>query len=185
VGGPSDFGALTLYVMLASRIDPTSALRAADGWGGGSVVQYEAGGRSCTAVSVTGRSGLATAAMARALAEWAAAMLAGQVTLGSPGRAVGFSTCDPGAEATAGPRSLDDALNLADSRNQNEVNAIYAGAPIDIAGCVGDDSLADQALLKAEAAQDAVVGPAPSGLQDTIDRQTARLIERCEPKTRS
>jgi len=30
-----------------------------------------------------------------------------------------------------------------------------------------------------------VVGPAPAGLQDTIDRQTARLIERCEPKTRS
>jgi hypothetical protein len=185
VGSPSDFGALTLYVMLASRIDPTSALGAADGWGGGSVVQYQAGGRSCTAVRVTGRSGLDTAALARALAEWAAAMPAGQVALASPGRIVGFSTCDPGATATAGPRSLDDALNLADSRNQNEVNAIYAGAPIPVAGCVGDDSLADQALLQAEAAQDAVVGPAPAGLQDTIDRQTARLIERCEPKTRS
>jgi len=184
VGSPSDFGALTLYVTLASRIDPTSALGTADGWGGGSMVQYQAGGRTCTAVSVTGRSGPATAAIARALAEWAGTMPAGQVALASPGRSAGFSTCDPGAGATAGPRSLDDALNLADSRNQNEVNAIYAGAPIAIAGCVGDDSLADRALLKAEAAQDAVVGPAPAGLQDTIDRQTARLIERCEPKTR-
>jgi len=184
-GSAGDFGALTLYLTLASRIDPTTALHAADGWGGGSVVQLSSGGRSCARVRVVGRSGADTSTIARAVTAWSAAMAPGQVTLGAPGPVVSFTTCDPGAAAVAGPRSLDDALNLADTRNQNEVNAIYAGAPIPTAGCVGYDSLGDSALLKAEAAQNAVVGPAPAGLQDTIDRQTARLIERCDPRTRN
>jgi len=183
-GSPSDFGAFTLYLMLAARIDAASALHAADGWGGGSMVQFAAGGRSCTRVDLTGRSAAATSALAQTLTEWSAAMPAGQVTFAASGSTLSFTACDPGPAAIAGPRPLDEALDLADSRNQNEVDAIYAGAPISIVGCVGDAALGDRALLKAEAAQNAAIGPSPAGLQDTIDRQTARLIVGCEPETR-
>ncbi|MGP8060802.1 MAG: hypothetical protein ACLP9C_14350 [Acidimicrobiales bacterium] len=182
---PGDFGALTLYLMLASRLDATTALQAADGWGGGSMVQFADGTRSCTRVDLAGRTAAATSALAGAVGRWAAALPSGQATVGRAGTSVTITACDPGAAAAAGPNSLDAALNVADERNQNEVDAIYAGAPISVAGCAGTDALGDRAILRAEAAQNATVGPSPAGLQGTIDRQTARLIAGCEPGPRS
>ena len=181
-GAPSDFGALTLYLTLASRLDAVAALGAADGWGGGSALQFKLAGRSCTRVDLTGRGPAATAELAAAVARWAAAMPPGQVTLAPPGPTLSFTACDPGAAARAGPRSLDHALTVADERNQNEVNALYAGAPVAIAGCVGDAALGDPGLLSAEAAQNAAIGPAPGGLRATVDHLSARLIARCEPR---
>ncbi|MGH2720730.1 MAG: hypothetical protein ACRDJO_03885, partial [Actinomycetota bacterium] len=47
-----DLGALTLYTMLAARIDPADALLAVDGWDGDAYVAFEEDGDTCVRFSV-------------------------------------------------------------------------------------------------------------------------------------
>lgn len=91
---------------------------------------------------------------------------------------VQLTACDPGKAAKAGPGTLDAALTVADQRNENEVDALYAGAAPAVAGCVGDDALADRALLKAETAQNASGSP-PASATRTVNQGIARLVRRC------
>lgn len=116
-GAPDDFGAFSLYLTLSSRIDPRTALAAADGWGGDSQAQYLVGGRWCTRVDLAGRDAAATAAIATALGEWQADMPPGQATVTGEAGRVELTACDPGRTAPAGSRSLNDALDLADHRD--------------------------------------------------------------------
>ena len=88
--------------------------------------------------------------------------------------------CDPGPAGTAGTRSRNHALDIVDERN----NAIattydYASVSPDVAQCVGDVSLGDTALAKANAAAASEVGPPTAVIQRTIDRQMLALIASC------
>ena len=51
-----DFGAISLYVMLAERIDPFVAEQAINGWGGDAYVAYQQNGKtSCVSTSLATR----------------------------------------------------------------------------------------------------------------------------------
>ena len=181
-GAPSDFGALTLYLTLASRLDAVAALGAADGWGGGSALQFKSAGRSCTRVDLTGRAPPPPPSWPRRWPGGRRPCRPARSPWPRPAPPCRSRPVTPAPPPAAGPRSLDHALTVADERNQNEVNALYAGAPVAIAGCVGDAALGDPGLLSAEAAQNAAIGPAPGGLRATVDHLSARLIARCEPR---
>ncbi len=49
-----DFGALSLMIVLAERIDPRQALTAATGWGGDAYAVFPRDGRTCIRLNVTG-----------------------------------------------------------------------------------------------------------------------------------
>jgi hypothetical protein len=179
--GPSDdFGAFVLYMTLASRIDARSALGAADGWGGGELVQYKTGGTSCLRIDVVGRSSAQTAAIALAAGHWATLMAPGQASASALGSEVRIDACDPGPSAKAGPHSLDDAMNLADERNQNAISALYDGAAPVVAACVGDSSLSDSALVSAENAEN----PTAAEPSVRVHALLQRLVSTCAGKHR-
>ena len=56
VGKPDVFGAFTLFMILASRVDLGQSMRAADGWAGDSMVSFERDGNPCLRARFVGRS---------------------------------------------------------------------------------------------------------------------------------
>ena len=68
-GAADDFGALSLYFVLASRLPPTTALRAAEGWGGDRYLAFTRGGerQECVRVAFRGDSGADTDQIGTAL----------------------------------------------------------------------------------------------------------------------
>jgi hypothetical protein len=130
---PTDFGAFDLYLMLAARIDVDRALDAADAWEGGRLSAYEQAGARCFDVAFAA-SGPGRARLVGGLADWAARMPAGAVTLTADG--LGFHVCDPGDAAVAPPASAEDALSEAANRNDGMAEVLDAGAPPKVAECV-------------------------------------------------
>jgi len=94
-----DFGAISLYVMLAERIDPFVAEQAIDGWGGDSYVAYEQNGKTCVRLDFTGDTSTDDDEMKAALDQWAAALPAGMATISAESGVVHLESCDPGTDA--------------------------------------------------------------------------------------
>ena len=182
IGSPDSFGAFETYMTLAGDMDATTALAAADGWGGGSMTQYRSDGASCTRLDLVGRTAPQSDALARAFAVWASALRQREAVtvVTRRGETTTVSACDPGTVATAGPRSREHALDVVDERNANMASAyLYADLPPAVALCVGDRSVGDGALLLAEAAQSNSYGAPPKSVQTTIDSQMRDLIGSC------
>jgi hypothetical protein len=182
IGSPGSFGAFETYMTLAGDMDATTALAAADGWGGGSMTQYRHDGASCTRLDLVGRTAPQSDALARAFTIWAGALRQREevAVVTRRGETTTVSACDPGTEATAGPRSREHALDVVDERNANMASAyLYADLPAAVALCVGDRSVGDAVLLLAEAAQNNSYGAPPTSVQTTIDTQMRDLIGSC------
>jgi hypothetical protein len=178
-GAPDDLGALTLYLLMAGRLGARPALAAAEHWRGGTEVQFRAAGRSCLVADLAGDGPAGTAALAAALAAWAAALPPGQAEVTRVGPLVRLQACDPGPTARTGPRSLEAALDLADQRDATITDALVDGAPPLVARCVGDAALSRPGLLAAEHRVDQAVGSAPAGASATVNRGVAALVRAC------
>ena len=180
IGSPGSFGAFETYMTLAGDMDATTALAAADGWGGGSMTQYRHDGVSCTRLDLVGRTTPQSDALAGAFTVWASALPQREAVVTRRGETTTVSACDPGKVATAGPRSRDHALDVVDERNANMGSAyLYADLSPAVALCVGDRSVGDAALLLAEAAQNNSYGAPPKSVLTTIDTQMRDLIRSC------
>src|SRR5690606_13772323 len=99
----STFGTITLFSMLASRIDPIVAMDATDGWRGDAYAATpDETGRMC----VTAEFAMATPddadELTDALGDWAEQMPAEaevEVELAEEGGGVTLAACDPGVDA--------------------------------------------------------------------------------------
>ena len=85
----SSFGANSLFLFLASRIDPVVALEAADAWAGGEVRELKRDGHICDRIAFSGRTADATATITAALDQWGAQMPLGAVVVEPPTSASG------------------------------------------------------------------------------------------------
>ncbi len=130
-----DFGAASLLVVLAERIDLRQALQAALGWGGDAYVVFERDGRTCARVDVGGDTPGDTDEIDAALRAWADASPDGTATVTRKGDLVGLESCDPGAQAASGSGSSIDAVGLASARSQIAVRALDEGANRSEARC--------------------------------------------------
>lgn len=90
-------GALFWYLTLAERIDPLTALRAVDGWGGDQYAVYDRDGTICVASRLVGDSPADTEALGDAVEEWAATLP--DVTVDVTADHVDTRACDPGPDA--------------------------------------------------------------------------------------
>jgi hypothetical protein len=186
IGSPDTFGAFETYMTLAGDLDARTALAAADGWGGGSVTQYRDGARSCTRLNLVGRTAADGAALDRAFGAWATALPPHQAVITRRGAITVVSACDPGRTATTGTRFRDHALDVVDERNANMASAyLYADLAPSVALCVGNRSLTDPTLLRAEAAEDNSFSASASSVQRTVDTQMRDLIRSCGPGSRA
>ncbi len=150
-----DFGAVSLLVVLAERIDPRTALAAATGWGGDAYAVFPRDGRTCIRVDVTGDDATETGELADALTLWVAAAPPGtDATTSSDGDLVHLESCDPGPAAAGGTGGSADALDLAVTRNYVSADALDGGADADAARCFGSvlvNGLTDEELAADEA----------------------------------
>lgn len=94
------FGALTLYLVLADRLDPLDALAVADAWQGDAYVTGRDGDRVCTAWTLRFETAPSAAVDPVAvMADWAASLPDAEV-VATGDDTIDLVACDPGPEAS-------------------------------------------------------------------------------------
>lgn len=135
-----EFGALTLYLVLAERLDAIAALAAADGWGGDHYTAREVDGRTCVSAVFTGDSPDDTTELADALRSWADGGES-EADVRREGDLVHLHTCDPGPGAAPRPDTSgasEEALTAVATRSAIASMLIdQAGMPAPVARCTG------------------------------------------------
>lgn len=136
-----EFGALSLYFMLAERMPVLDALTAIDGWNGDSFVAFDRGGRTCVRSAVRGDSDKDSARLATALRTWAAASPGSSAQARRDGSLVRFESCDPGKKAGGGRDASIRALQTLAIRSQLGTEFVKAGLPTGAARCTADGAV--------------------------------------------
>jgi hypothetical protein len=165
-----DFGAVTLMVVLAERIDPRQALNAAIGWGGDAYALFPRDGRSCVRLNVTGDTPDDTAELADAIAAWVDAAPAGVASTSRDGDIVHLESCDPGDDSVAGSGGSMTAIEMAVARTYIAAGALDEGAEEDQARCFGSALVNGLDLEEIASAQ-------PSA---ALQRRVAGFVAQCQ-----
>jgi hypothetical protein len=149
-GKANEFGAWSLYLVLASRLDPELSLRAAEGWGGDRYVGFTKQGaddQECLRISIVGDTSTDTGELADAFSQWAALLPAGAATSERVGNRVDVTACDTGATTAADDATLESAVTLLVDRNDIALEMMRAKAPPRIARCAADQLAADPSFV--------------------------------------
>ena len=133
-----EFGALSLYLVLAERLPLVDALTAADGWGGDRYVAFDRDGTTCARMRIAGDSGQDTSRLLEALRRWVDAGPHAEAIVRRDGDVVTFESCDPGKKARTVNDASGDALTVANIRAQLGTQVLHEGAPVSTARCFGD-----------------------------------------------
>jgi len=148
-GTADTFGSYALYLMLSQQLDPTEALKIADGWGGDALVDYKVGtgkdAQQCVRAAFVGQNADATEAIQQGLETWAAAQPAGSAKVARRDGKVVFSSCDV---TDARPTQRDPKLALTILATRDQLIGSYAeqGAPTGTARCAADGVVNDPAV---------------------------------------
>ena len=164
-----DFGAVSLLVVLAERIDLRQALTAATGWGGDAYAVFERDGLLCARLHVSGDTPGDTDELDAALRDWAAAAPGGTASAARRGEAVELESCDPGSRAADGSGGSLDALLLASARTQIAGEALGEGFERGEARCFAT-------ALVSELDPEQIQSEGPS---DRSLRTVAQIARRC------
>ena len=136
---PEQFGVLSLYLMLATRLDVRTALAAVTGWGGDSYVRFKKGGDSCVRTNVTGDTAADTDELEGALTAWKATMPEGAVEVSRSGDVVTFTACEAKGVAEPTVEKFDSVFyNVLADRISVVLDVASDGTPLGTALCVGD-----------------------------------------------
>jgi hypothetical protein len=111
------FDDFTLYLMLSARLDPVTALRAADAFAAGSATGYTSGSTTCFRAAITGVNPASETYLANVIGDWADKMPDAEVE--STSTPITFHSCDPGKRAVApSPAAIRSAATFAAARDQ-------------------------------------------------------------------
>ena len=136
-----DFGAVSLFLVLAERIDPVRAFQAALGWGGDDFVAFTSGSQTCAALRFRGENRDTAREIAGALDDWAAAMpKAAKASVEHEGDLVDVLTCDPGVKAdlVEGKGRSSRAMAVPATRTQLITSVLASQATLRQARCFAD-----------------------------------------------
>ena len=134
-GSPESFGAFELYVMLASRDDPATALIAADSVLGGRAQGLRRNGKYCYRAALAIRDPAAAKFVVGSVQRWERSATGASVS--RAGSSLTFTACDPGAKTVGAPkRRLDAAEVLLAGRSGIAVGIAEQGAAPGVARCV-------------------------------------------------
>lgn len=136
-----EFGPTTWYLMLASRMEPTVALRAAVGLAGDGYAVYRKDEKVCVDVQAQGDSEIDIVELTTALDAWIAKSPTGTASAEVVDGTLRFSSCDPGADAAAGGAITVDMLQLPVLRTELYRGAATSGADAIQAACFADTIL--------------------------------------------
>jgi hypothetical protein len=151
VGAPDVWGAYSLYLMLAARIDRVRALEAADDWGGDAYRAFtSADGTECVRVALKGDGDRDTREIGAALGEWAAQMPVGGVATTSDEATATFTACDVGGVTSPDAQRITDAGDLLYDRNHFAQRLVDEGLPYLTARCAGAKLGLDEQVVAIE-----------------------------------
>jgi hypothetical protein len=174
------FGSLSLYQVLASRLDNATALSAADAWDGDSMVTFTRDGQTClrATFAAKGTDGIAT--LKDAWTQWAAQVPAGTATVDGAADRVTVTACDPGSAATAIPNPPFGSLVYLASRDSLFAGLLQCGAPTEVATCVSDRLVRDPvfAPIVAAAGTDPDAAPDPDAIT-AVRGRVQEIIGQC------
>ncbi len=159
------FGPFSLYLILATRGDPFTALRVAEGWNGDASRTFRRGKTECLRVAFSVADGNTT--LTTALQGWAAAMsTSAEVETGADSAIL--TTCDPGKDAPAGATSAKTAFSVMSFRSATIMAGITSsGTALPRAACQVDVLFQDSVVR-------ALVLDIVTGEQDALTSLTAR-----------
>jgi hypothetical protein len=172
----SDFGALSLYFMLAGRIDEHAALRAADAWDGDASLDYLHNGRACVRVAIEASNASGADQLESALTAWTRTVPGADATVARTGQLVSFQSCDPGENAVApsGNGASAEQLDLPSARAEIALSLIQDGMGNDEARC-RSGAVVDVVPLDQ-------LGAGPESLDPKLLGQVQQLVLACEGK---
>jgi len=140
------FGALTLYLALATHSDPVDALRVADTWGGDAMVTFTRGDTRCLRATFVGRTPTGTTAIGNALQQWAANEPGDAVQAVSDRSQATLTACDPGAGGAAVQDNSLAALTVVAVRNTLLATLAGQGVTANVADCTANGVVTDPAF---------------------------------------
>jgi len=147
-GKPDEFGAFTLYLMLAARTDVKTALRAATGWGGDRYIGFERDGQQCVRAAFVGDKPRDTDEIEAALGDWSATLPAGMATIRRVGGSVELTSCENDTVEVPAAAALEDAV-YATLDNRLILTADFVAgfdASVSEARCAADRMVVDPKL---------------------------------------
>jgi hypothetical protein len=147
-----DLGAITWYLLLAERLDPSTALQAVDGWGGDAYVIYRSQDRFCVRAAFQGDDLEETSQMERALTEWVATMPKASAALTRDGEILTLRSCDPGPDSSSARKDIaEKALLIPLVRTSLAIGIEQSGLERPVARCAAAeiiDRLPTESLLR-------------------------------------
>ncbi len=181
LGNEDAFDNFTLYLILAARLGPSTALRAADAYSAGSEVIYEVGDRTCLRASIAGRNARADSYLAAVLRRWTQTMPNAKID--DAADTTVFESCDPGSQAEApNDANIREAISLAAGRDaltaafaKQDVSSAFAACAARLLVRQPDFR---KALLEGDA--DILRKPTQQTLRESIDAGT-----RCRANSRA
>lgn len=131
------FGAISLYMVLAGRLDSHAALHAADAWDGDAEVDYKVKGRQCVRASFRSDSDESTDQLQSLLQQWTKAMPGASASVTRAGDVVTLQSCDPGEHAAkpSGAGVGPDVLVLPAARTTIALGFLQGGLSQSRARC--------------------------------------------------
>ena len=127
------------YLVLAERIDPHVAMRAALGWGADSYTDMRENKRTCVGVHYRGETRRDNAEMLTALHQWIAALPKGMATVKeNADDTLTLHSCDPGADAKVVTDRSIKAYQLLAFRGQLVEEFVKADLDPAAATCTAD-----------------------------------------------
>ena len=154
IGDPDVWGAYSLYMMLAPRIDRATALEAANGWGGDASRAFtRADGTECVRVAIKGDTTRDTEEIGAALALWAVQMPGGGAASAVAAGTATFTACDVGGVTSPEQSRVDDASNLLYDRNHFAAGLVADGVPYARARCAAGRMALDPEVVAIEWAE--------------------------------
>jgi hypothetical protein len=173
----SDFGMLSLLVVLGERVDFATAWGAVQGWAGDAMVAFERGDETCVRARVAFEETAQAERFAGAFDQWAGGLPASQHR---DARFVTLESCDPGHEATGGrPDGHVSAIQGLSLRRAIAAGFAASGAPADAAECIAD-GLLERLTANRVAELDRILTANPADpARGEIERTVIDLLPRC------
>lgn len=159
------FGALSWYLVLASRVDEHDALAVVDSWRGDRYVTYRDGDRVCVTAHYRADDAGGLDRARSTFEEWADAMPDGAASVSDVGdETIELNSCDPGAEAEETiTNDVVSALALPAVRLQIAAEVVgQDGVEFDQAWCLAEGVVDEFSSVELQAEE------LPAGFEDVI-----------------
>jgi hypothetical protein len=183
-GKPDVFGSLSLFQVLAARLDNGTALSAADAWDGDAMVTFTRQGTTCLRATFAGKGTDGVASITDALNRWVAQMPAGSDTVKATGDRITLTACDPGSAANEISNQPMGSLVFLVSRDGLFSEIVKSGGSVALATCSADAVVRDPVFtpLIAQAADDPNAAPDDATIS-AVRARVSQIVSQCRRTT--